>query len=87
MCCACSLDRDDKITEATDNDREPDTALASAPVTVNEVLDHAKVCEGQVTNSRPITKLCSWVCHAVATLGRRRTTKFAVHYCMELSRG
>jgi hypothetical protein len=38
VCCAYSLDRDDKSTEATDNDREPDTLLASAPVTVNELF-------------------------------------------------
>ena len=38
VCCAYILDRDDKSTETTDNDRQPDTSLACAPVTVNEML-------------------------------------------------
>jgi hypothetical protein len=42
VCCAYSLGRDDKSTEATDNDREPETSLGNAPVTVNEVLDYTK---------------------------------------------
>jgi hypothetical protein len=42
VCCAYSLDRVDKSTAATDNDREPDTSLGSASVTVNEVLDYTK---------------------------------------------
>ena len=44
VCCAYSLDGDERSTEATDNDREPDTSLGSAPVTVHELLDYAKVC-------------------------------------------
>ena len=43
VCCAYSLDRDDKSTEATDNEREPDTSLPSAPVTVKELFDYTKV--------------------------------------------
>ena len=45
VCCAYCPDRDDKSTEATDNDREPDTSLGSAPVNVNEALDYTKMCE------------------------------------------
>jgi hypothetical protein len=44
VCCAYSLDKDGESTEATDNDREPDTSLASAPVTANEMLGYIKVC-------------------------------------------
>jgi hypothetical protein len=44
VCCAYSLDRDEKSTETTDSDRQPDTSLASEAVTVNEKLGYTKVC-------------------------------------------
>jgi hypothetical protein len=43
VCCAYSLGRDDTSTETTDNDRQPDTSLASEPVTVNEKLGYTEV--------------------------------------------
>jgi hypothetical protein len=44
VCCAYYPDRDDKSTETNDNDRKPDSSLASAPVTVNEMLGYTAVC-------------------------------------------